>query len=103
VKDPALLRKLGLTLVDARLYQEALAAFERLILVNQDSTSAWYFGGRVWRGILNDLLGHREVALESYGQALAVPGHPRLQHTQFDLVLDRAWVEERLKTPFVWP
>lgn len=102
INDAAVLRKLGLTLADSRHYEEALDAFSRMMQADADSTSPWHFGGLVWRGMLNDLLGRRSAALESYRQALAIPGNPRLQHTQFTLTLDRAWVEERLRTPFSW-
>jgi hypothetical protein len=62
----------------------------------------WRFGALAWRGLLNDLLGRRDAAVASYGQALAVPGTPTLQHSQFGLTLDRDFIEQRLRTPFVW-
>jgi tetratricopeptide (TPR) repeat protein len=101
-RDVDVLRKLGLTLVDARRYEDALAAFDRIVQVNPDTTSIWGFGALAWRGLLNDLLGRRAAAVESYRQALAVPGTPTLQHSQFGLTLDRDFIEQRLRTPFVW-
>ena len=29
-----------------------------------------------------------------------MPGKPSMQHSQYSLVIDKQWVEERLKTPF---
>jgi len=101
-RDVYVLGKLGLTLVDARRYEDALAAFDRIVQVNPDTASIWRFGALAWRGLLNDLLGRRAAAVESYRQALAVPGTPTLQHSQFGLTLDRDFIEQRLRTPFVW-
>jgi hypothetical protein len=53
--------------------------------------------------MLNDLLGHREIAIKSYKQALALGGNPTIQHAQFGLALDRTWVQQHLQTPFTWP
>lgn len=95
--------KLGLTLFDGQRYQESLDAFERVVPLARGANSVWYFAALVWRGMLNDLLGRRDAALDSYWQALAVEGNPGMQHSQFGLTLDRAWVQQRLQTPFRWP
>lgn len=62
--------------------------------------SDWRFMGLVWQGHLLDLLGRRTEAVASYQQALKVPGEPSMQHSQYNLVIDKQWVEQRLKTPF---
>ncbi len=99
-KDLQLWGKLGLTLFDSRRYQESLDAFNRTVVLVAGKNATWHFTALTWCGMLNDLLGHRDAAIESYKQALAISGNPTMQHSQFNLVLNRAWVEERLKTPF---
>ncbi len=101
-KDVSMLGKLGLTLAAARQNEEALAAFDRMVDVNSNKASTWYFAALVWRGMMNDLLGRRDLAIRSYEEALKVTGAPSMQHSQFGLTLDRAWVEERLRVPFAW-
>lgn len=95
--------KLGLTLFDSQRYAESLDAFNRAALLVPEGSSTWRFAVPVWRGMLNDLLGKREIALDFYREALRVSGNPVMQHTQFSLVLDRAWVEKRIEAPFTWP
>lgn len=95
--------KLGLTSFDGGHYEEALDAFGRTVTLARDVDPTWYFGGLVWCGMVNDLLGRRDVALERYRQALEVEGDHVTQHSQFNLRIDRAWVEQRLQTPFRWP
>jgi hypothetical protein len=88
--------KLGLLLYDGRYYQESLEAMTR----TTGSDPFWGFGGLVWQGHLLDLLGRRAEAVARYQEALKIPGSPRLQHSQYNLIINKQWVEERLKTPF---
>lgn len=103
-KDAIVWRKLGLTLFDGGHVEESLASFERLIplIANNPTMVHWQFGALVWRGMLNDLLGHRDVALASYQRALALGGEPALRHDQFGLVINRQFAEQRLQVPFTW-
>jgi hypothetical protein len=48
-----------------------------------------------------DLLGRRPEAIQKYHAALAVPGTPQIRHDQYKMKIDKAWVEDRLKTPFM--
>ncbi len=88
--------KLGLLLYDGRHYPEALEAMSRV----GGSDPDWGFAALVWQGHLLDLLGRRAEAVARYQEALKVPGSPRMQHSQYNLIIDKTWVEERLKTPF---
>jgi hypothetical protein len=54
----------------------------------------------VWQGHLFDLLGRREDALRCYRQALAQGFTGPMRHDQYNMVIDRKWVEERLAMPF---
>jgi tetratricopeptide (TPR) repeat protein len=96
IEDADVWAKLGMILYDGHHYPEALAAMGRLSQGNSDLR----FMGLVWQGHLLDLLGRRAEALASYQEALKVPGEPRMQHSQYNLVINKRWVEERLKTPF---
>jgi len=52
-----------------------------------------------WQGMILDLLGQREEALALYRQALTMPGQTMV-HSQYQLRIDKAWVEQRLQAPF---
>src|ERR1017187_4545321 len=60
----------------------------------------WRFFALVWEGHLLDLLGRRTDAVAAYQEAQKAPGTPSMRHDQYGLVIDKKWVEERLKTPF---
>jgi tetratricopeptide (TPR) repeat protein len=96
IEDAGTWAKLGLVLYDGRYYPEALEAMTRL----GGSDSDWRFTALVWQGHLLDLLGRRAEALARYQEALKVPGSPSMEHGQYNLIINKQWVEERLKTPF---
>jgi hypothetical protein len=100
VKTPHVWFKLGLLLFDGGSYPQSLEAFRKC----RDLSSAKgdLFGALIWMGNINDLLGNREVAVSCYTEALKNDPGWALQHDQYGLRLNRAWVEERLKTPFTW-
>jgi tetratricopeptide (TPR) repeat protein len=96
IEDAGIWLKLGLMLYDGRYYQEALEVMTQLA----PSDSDWRFAALVWQGHLLDLLGRRAEAVALYREALKFPGSPRIQHDQYKLVINKEWVEDRLKTPF---
>ena len=67
-------------------------------LAQRDSN--WRFAALVWQGHLLDLLGRRAEAVARYQEALKFPGSPTMEHSQYQLIINKQWVEERLKTPF---
>ena len=83
-------------LYDSRHYEESLEVMTQL----QQSGPDWGFAATVWQGHLLDLLGRRTEAIARYQAALKMPGEHNMQHNQYNLVIDNAWVEQRLKTPF---
>jgi tetratricopeptide (TPR) repeat protein len=90
--------RLGLGLYGANHLAEAADCFTRI--ESLDADRLWKFGAQGWLGILEDLGGRRAAALVHYRAALAIdPGQP-IQHDQFKITMDRAWLEERLKTRF---
>lgn len=100
VKDAHAWYKLGLLLFDGRHYPESFEAFKKC--GELDRSKANSFGALVWMGITKDLLGERDAAVGFYREALKQDTGQALQHDQYSLRITKAWVEERLKTPFKW-
>jgi len=91
--------KLGLTLYDGKYYQEALDAFQRTAeFVAGDSS--WRSWTAVWQGHIQDILGNRELALRHYREALRLYTGSTMTHSQYDMHIDREWIERRLQEPF---
>jgi hypothetical protein len=98
-KDSMQWFKLVLTLYDGSYYQEALKAIDYTFNLS-DGGLMWRFITNVWKGHLLDLLGRREEALAAYQEAMANdPGSPMI-HSQYNMKIDKEWVEQRLKEPF---
>ncbi len=95
--------KPGQTLFDSQRYAESLDAFNRAATLVDENNLIRRYGVLVWRGMLNDLMGRRETALDFYRNALQVSGNLFIDHSMYGLVFDRAWLEKRLETPFIWP
>ena len=90
--------KLGMALYDGEYYQESFVAFEKVLALNP--TQNYHFASEVWMGHLKDLSGEREEALKHYDEALKHSEGAGMMHSQYNMILNRQWVEERLKTPF---
>ena len=87
---------LGVRLVAAGCHDEAYASFARAA----DPAFAACFASFVWMGHLKDLKKEREVAVVFYRKALdAYPGFP-VQHSQWDMLIDKNWIEERIRLAF---
>jgi len=87
----ALLR-LGFALYDAKEYQKALVVFSRL------EKTGWKGVGLVWQGHMLDLLGRRAEAIVAYRKAVAQDLD--MQHSQYEIILSKEYVQERIQTPF---
>ena len=53
-------------------------------------------------GLLKDLLGQRSEALMYYQEALGFDTGESVRLGPLEIRMDKKWVEERLKQPFVW-
>jgi hypothetical protein len=91
--------KLALTLYDGKHYKEALNALQQVDKYVEES-STWKMAVWVWQGHIYDLIGKRDKALTCYKEALKYEKGQRMTHSQYNMLLDRKWIEERLKTPF---
>ena len=101
VKDGDVLIKLWMLLYDGKNYEKALDACREAARLYKGADQFRSFMALYWQGMLLDLLGRRDEAVECYREALPLAGNVKIQHSQYDLVVDRAWVEQRLKEPFV--
>ncbi len=87
---------LGLKLFADGFNDEAYYSFSKA----EDSTFVLYFATLVWMGHLKDLKKNRKEAIELYQKAFnAYPGFP-VQHDNWNIVIDKTWIEERIKVPF---
>jgi len=91
--------KLGLVLADAHAYSEALEAFEQVGGITGYRGNAG-FVAMVWEGHVLDLMGQRDEAVKRYKRALELDKGYAMRHDQFGIVVNRQWVEGRLKEPF---
>lgn len=95
--------KLGLALYDGKNYPEAQKAFQHVIDLDKTGKSLEGFAARVMQGMILDIAERRDEAVTKYNEALSAdPGKP-MAVSQYGIQIDRAWVEERLKTPFARP
>ena len=100
VDDRSFWFKLGMLLFDSGYYPEAFIAMDK---VSRMETSGLYlFTAYTWMGQLKDLLGERAEALKYYKRALDHDTGDTMTHSQFRMRINRAWVENLLKTPFTW-
>ncbi|UCF33237.1 MAG: hypothetical protein JSV78_12980, partial [Phycisphaerales bacterium] len=91
--------KLGLNLYDGRHYVQALRAFEHAA-DSAEEGDLWSFVAFVWQGHIHDLEHRRETAIRCYQTALQRDTGGTMQHSQYDMYVNRKWIEERLETPF---
>jgi tetratricopeptide (TPR) repeat protein len=99
ISDQSSWLKLGLLLYDSGYYAQSLSALETLYALG--TSELYKFTALVWMGHLMDLQGKREKALEYYQAALKHDPGVSMTHSQYGMTIDRRYVEERLKTPFV--
>jgi tetratricopeptide (TPR) repeat protein len=92
LSDADALLRLGFALYDVKRYSDALKVFGRMQEVGDPGLAL------VWQGHMLDLLGQRTEAVAAYQKALAAGVKAR--HDQYGLVLNKAYVEERLRSPF---
>jgi tetratricopeptide (TPR) repeat protein len=91
--------RLGTDLYGAGRLDAAADCFAKSRDLYQDPV--WKFGSLGWLGLLDDLRGRRAEALVHYREALAIAPSRPVRHDQYKITMNKAWVEERLKRPFV--
>jgi tetratricopeptide (TPR) repeat protein len=95
-KDESTWFKLGIKLFANDLYNESFESFKRA----SGEDFALQFASLVWMGHLKDLKGQREESVALYRKALDVyPGFP-MRHDNWKIVIDKDYIEARMKEPF---
>jgi pimeloyl-ACP methyl ester carboxylesterase len=94
--DPRGWFKLGLIMADGRRWADALSAFQAAIDHGYNAPHA----AMTWAGHVCDLQGHRPAAVGWYRKALAAYNGIPVRQDQYGIVLDRAWIEQRITEPF---
>ena len=90
--------KLGLLLFDSSNYDEAFTAFN--YAAELADSELYKFAAYTWLGHLKDLQQAREAAIGFYQEALKHDTGSSMQHSQYRMILNKEWVEQRLQTPF---
>jgi uncharacterized protein HemY len=100
LESPTLWMNLGLKLVGGGYWIEAMDAFSRSEALSGDDPSR--VTTVVWQGHIYDIEGERGKALARYREALdMVMGDYSMRHDQWGIVINREWIENRMKDPFV--
>jgi tetratricopeptide (TPR) repeat protein len=99
ISDYGFWLKMGLLLFDSAYYPQSFAAFQKVSEL--ESPELLKFTALTWMGHLSDLQGQREKAIGYYKEALEHDTGQTEQHSQYGMRINRQWVEERLKTPFI--
>ena len=99
--SPDIWYRLGMELYEVNRTADALTCFEKVAEHESDPVAA--FAAQGWLGLLEDLLGRRASALGHYRKALKLDVGKKMSHGRLGIEMNKAWVEERLKTPFTRP
>jgi len=89
--------KLGIVLYDAAYYKQSRYAFKYALQYGPEDD---IFINKVWLGNLYDILGDRERALSYYQEAIDIWDGGVYTHSQFNLTINEAWLNDRLEKPF---
>ena len=89
--------KLGMTLFDGGYYAQSEYAFRNATKYDLKEDR---FISYCWMGHLQDIRGKRTNAIASYTKALEIWDEDSYTHSQYNMRVDKSWVEERLETPF---
>jgi tetratricopeptide (TPR) repeat protein len=100
-RDARACETLGLALYDARRYEEALGAFERMAAAtnaNEDDRAI----AVTWQGHMLDLLGRRDEAIARYQEVAGLGLESSMRFDRYGLSYAvTPYAKERIKTPFI--
>jgi tetratricopeptide (TPR) repeat protein len=101
MEDARAWRTLGFACYDARRYEQALAAFERM--ERQDNADRNDRAMAViWQGHMLDLLGRRQEAIARYRKVADMGLESGVRHDQYGLAYKYTpYARERMTTPFI--
>lgn len=98
ITNSDILYRAGLGLYEFEDYAAAFDCFRKIADLRTDPETR--FAAYGWQGLLKDILGDRDEAQRYYRQALDHDTGESISHSWLRIVMNRQWVEERLKTPF---
>ncbi len=90
--------RLGMALYDAGYFSQAKKSFYYALKYGPKDDN---FINSVWLGHLYDITGNRSTALDYYKKALEAWDGDTYTHSQYNMTVDKSWVDERLVKPFV--
>lgn len=96
--NPSRLRKLILALYNGQNYESALQLTRKFETEQHDSD--YVPAAQALEAVLLDLMGKRNEALDLYRQIKERIGTNRYQYYEIGLVVDKQFIDERLKTPY---
>jgi hypothetical protein len=100
IMDGDTLFRLGMMLYDGALHEKALTVFELLAGETNSGAKSRYFWATVWQEMLLELMGRRADAVARYGEALDSGVDGTFRHSQYGIVITRAWVRQSLQEPY---
>jgi len=101
LSDGKLLLRLGMLLYGGSRYAESIDLFKiREALAEGEEDR---FLNNAWLGLLHDLIGKRDEAKRFYSISLEHSEQQAMRHDQYRLLLNRAWLLERLNKPYTRP
>jgi tetratricopeptide (TPR) repeat protein len=89
--------RLGLNLYKTDHDAETADCFEK---VAADADPDFRYLGAAWLGLIEDLRGNRDRALQHYRDALALDKGQSFKYENFHFQVNRQWLEARLQTPY---
>jgi tetratricopeptide (TPR) repeat protein len=98
ITNSDMLYQLGMGLYEFEDYPEAFDCFQKIAGLQTDKKTK--FAAYCWLGLLEDIMGERTEALGYYRQALTYDTGESMSHSWLRITMNKAWVEDRLKTPF---
>lgn len=101
LSDPNAWYKLGMVLCDCKYYPQTLEALG-YVTSSDKARHIQRFIALTWTGHILDLLSRRDSAIAAYKQAISFAGD-MTGPSQYGIIIDRSWLEQRLKSPFERP
>ena len=86
--------QLGRKLYDWGLYEDALAVFKRRCELLEKMENEWSASAYGWQGLLLDLLGRRNKAIDAYKKALEIKFDRDFAYNGDPVTINREWLEE---------
>lgn len=100
LRDPDVWLLFGVKFFESGYYNESMQCWEAInALTEKDVSNIDRFGALVWQGQIYDVLGQRDKAIACYKQALKIDIGDKKWIGK--IIIDKKYVEERLKKPFV--